>query len=610
MCGIAGQYFFTEKRLSQLKHQEVINALKHRGPDHQCSLTLGNCTLFHTRLSILDLSAHSHQPFLNEQKTKALVYNGEIFNYKSLSNGLDIKSSGDVEVLFKLFDTEKIKYLDQLNGFFAFSFYDEVSDELYVVRDRYGEKPLYYYLDEEQLCFASELKALMMLCGKQQLDDEAVYTYLRLNYISGKETIFKNVFRLLPGEYIHIKNKSTKIQNWYSVHADPGKSTVTELLGDAVKIRLHADVPVGCFLSGGLDSSIISALAKQQHNNLHTFSLGFEDEPYFDETAYAESVAKHIGSKHHVFKLKNTDLLNNIDPFLNSIDEPFADSSAFNVYVLSKYTRQHVKVALSGDGADELFMGYNKHRAELLSKKFFYGKIVPAFEPMIRNLPSSRNSFLSNKFRQLKRFAASGGLGAAERYMNWACISSDAEVKALIRSHPHGVPFHHLFSEAFSQQQFLPVNYADLKIVLSDDMLVKADRMSMQHGLEIRSPFLDYRVVEFAMNLALEQKINSSQQKVILKESFKHLLPAEIFTRTKKGFELPLWKWMNKELKNDIEHKWLSKTALEEHGLFNYERVRLLKQQLYGTAPGDSPAKTWALIVFQNWYANFKEFIL
>ncbi|MGZ3884201.1 MAG: asparagine synthase (glutamine-hydrolyzing), partial [Bacteroidia bacterium] len=476
MCGIAGQYFLNKER-SSIRSGEVINALKHRGPDHQQLHAWESCTLFHARLSIIDLSGHSHQPFLNETETKGLVYNGEIFNYKTLSSELDMKGEGDVEVLFRLFERKNTDCLHELNGFFAFSFYDSIADELVVARDRYGEKPLYYFQDENMVCFASELKALMLLCGPQPLNEEALYTYFRLNYISGRETIFKNVFRLQSGEYIRIKHKNVSVQRWYSLPVSPEKKPVTELLSDAVKIRLHADVPVGCFLSGGLDSSIISALAKQHHNDLHTFSLGFEDEPYFDETAYAEQVAKHIRSKHHVFKLKNTDLLENIDPFLNSIDEPFADSSAFNVFVLSKYTRQQVKVALSGDGADELFMGYNKHRAELLSRKFLYGKLVPAFNPLIRNLPSSRNSRFGNTLRQLKRFAASGGQNAAERYKDWACISQDTEVRQLLKHPVQANAFHHLFSEAFSQQDFFPVNYADLKIVLSDDMLVKADRM-------------------------------------------------------------------------------------------------------------------------------------
>ncbi len=610
MCGIAGLYYFSEKN-SLLNSTAITEALKHRGPDYQNNFKFKNCVLFHARLSVLDLSTKSNQPFLNENNTKALCYNGEIFNYKTLSAALsELKTNGDAEVLFKLFETERLNCLNKLNGFFAFSFYDSLSDEFTLVRDRYGVKPLYYYSDKNKLAFASELKPLMQLIEPQEINANALYSYLRLNYCSGKETIFKNVYRLLPGQCLQIKNKQISIVNWYEIpKTDSTAKTISELLSDAVKIRLNADVPVGSFLSGGLDSSIISALAKQHHNDIHTFSLGFADEPFFDETHYAELVAKHIQSEHYVFKLKNNDLLENINPFLNSIDEPFADSSAFNVYVLSKYTKQYVKVALSGDGADELFMGYNKHKAEFLSGNFFYNTILPLVSPLLNLLPQSRNSGFSNKSRQLKRFSDAVGLNPEERYKNWACVSDSQEVKQLLHLHYTKNTFANLFTESFSQNNFNPVNYADLKIVLADDMLVKADRMSMQHGLEIRNPFLDYRVVEFALNLPMEQKISKAGQKLILKENFKHLLPPEIFNRPKKGFELPLWKWLNKELKNNIEEKWLSKKIIEEQQFFNYGAVQKLKEELFSNNPGDSPAKVWALIVFQNWYNNFNTFI-
>lgn len=610
MCGIAGIYFLKDNQSVKADTvQKTLSALQHRGPDYQSHFSFDKCTLFHARLSILDLSSASNQPFLNEQKQKGLVFNGEIFNYRDLKQNLnELKTSGDVEVLFNLFDKENTTCLNRLNGFFSFAFFNSINDELHVVRDRFGVKPLYYYKDEEKIAFASELKPLLHLIGKQPLNHNALNTYLRLNYISGKETIFKNVFRLLPGELIEVKNKQINIRRWYDIPQQKTESSIQDILSDAVKIRLNADVPVGSFLSGGIDSSIISAIAKQHHNNIHTFSIGFADEPYFDETRYAEMVAKHINSNHHVFKLQNTDFLNNIHPFLNSIDEPFADSSALNVYILSKYTKQHVKVALSGDGADELFMGYNKHRAEYLSNKFVYKNLVPAFSPVYDLVQGSRNSKFGNKIRQLKRFAEAVKLNPQERFMSWACISSQSEVDALLKLSGKS-EFDSIFHESFSQQGFNPVNYADLKIVLADDMLVKADRMSMQHGLEIRNPFLDYRIVEMAMNLPMHQKINGTHQKVILRNNFKHLLPETIFTRSKKGFELPLWKWLKKELNSEMNNNWLSEQKIKEQGIFNYEIVQQLKNKLQTNNPSDAPAQIWALIVFNSWLDNYKGFI-
>lgn len=379
------------------------------------------------------------------------------------------------------------------------------------------------------------------------------------------------------------------------------------MLDDAVALRLHADVPVGCFLSGGVDSSIISALAARRHNNLHTFSIGFKDEPFFDETRYAEQVAAHIGSKHHTFKLSNDDLLSNLGDFLNSIDEPFADSSALNVYILSQYTREHVKVALSGDGADELFMGYNKHRAEWLVNHSSYRHLRPIALPLLSMLPKSRHGFFSNRFRQLDRFYASSGLSPAERYASWAGISSPDELDRLLaQPKPTHLPVETLFR---AYDSYKATNLADLQMVLAGDMLVKVDRMSMRHGIEIRNPFLDYRVVAFALNLPVHEKITRDEQKVILQKAFAGLLPEEIFRRRKKGFEVPLLKWFNKELKQGIENNWLSESLIREQGLFNYEYIYHLKRQLFSSNPGDAAAKVWALIVFQQWYVNHKDLI-
>lgn len=611
MCGIAGIYFLNkENRISDSIKKNVLSALQHRGPDYQGTVETPKCCMFHARLSILDLTEASNQPFTNSEKTKVLTYNGEIFNYSFLSEEFSsLKTSGDVEVLFNLFEKNGVSILNKLNGFFSFAFYNSECDELTLVRDRYGVKPLYYYADDEKIAFASELKPLLYLSGAQEINPSALHCYFRLNYISGKETIFKKIYRLLPGEYISVKNSRLSINKWYEIPEQNSSQNLFEILSDAIKLRLHADVPVGSFLSGGLDSSIISALATKYHKNIHTFSIGFADEPYFDETHYAELTAKHIGSNHHVFKLKNADFLQAINPFFESIDEPFADSSALNVFILSQYTKNHVKVALTGDGADELFMGYNKHKAEYLSKKFLYKNLLPLFEPMFGLLQGSRNSGFSNKIRQLKRFSGAMKLSDTERYISWASISSGSEVNELLKLNGEK-NFYQIFNEFFIQEKFNAVNLADLRIVLTDDMLVKADRMSMRHGIELRSPFLDFRVVEYAMNLPQVEKINKEQQKVILRNTFGKLLPEEILTRNKKGFELPLWKWLSKELRHEIESNLLSEEYIKAQSIFNYPKVLQLKNQLFSNQPGDSPAKIWAILVFQYWYKNYESFIL
>ncbi|MEO6302199.1 MAG: asparagine synthase (glutamine-hydrolyzing), partial [Bacteroidia bacterium] len=549
------------------------------------------------------------QPFSGSENKNCLVFNGEIFNYKEFQKQLNnLKTTGDVEVLFNLLKNEGKECLNKLNGFFAFGFFNEEENSLLVAKDRFGIKPLYYYKDDEKFAFASELKPLLELAGPQELNLSQINTYFSLNYCAGPDTIFKNIYRLLPGQYINIKNKNVVINNWYVAPKKTTNQSLPDLLEDAVKLRLHADVPVGTFLSGGVDSSIISALAKKHKTDLHTFSIGFKDADYFDETNYAELVAKHINSNHHVFKLSEDDFLNNIHDFLKCIDEPFADSSAFNFYMLSKLTKQHVKVALSGDGADELFKGYNKHKALLLSKNNLNKLVSGAASPLLAMSSGSRQGTLANKTRQLKKFNDLVKLNEEEKQKFLASISTQKEVDKLMKHKIGSTYFDALFKTNSVYKNFDLEEVFDLQIVLADDMLVKADRFSMQQGIEIRNPFLDYRVVEFALNLTNKEKINRNEQKIILKKSFAHLLPTQISERSKKGFELPLHKWLSGKYKNELDGL-LNKDKITNEDILNYDHIQTIKEQLYSKSPGDSAAKLWAIIVFESWLTNFKEYI-
>jgi asparagine synthase (glutamine-hydrolysing) len=611
MCGIAGIFYFDNKPLAKFKNnQKVLDLLYHRGPDHQAFKEFKNCTLFHARLEIIDTSSASNQPFLDAENNHCLVFNGEIFNYKELQKTYsNNKTNGDVEVLFNLLKNEGENCLNKLNGFFAFAFLNSDTNSLLIAKDRLGIKPLYYYKDEEKFAFASELKPLLELIGKQELNINQINTYFRLNYCSGHETIFKNIYKLLPGQFIAIKENQVLIKNWYTVPQIQTKNNLKDLLEDSVKLRLHADVPVGTFLSGGIDSSIISALAKKNKPDLHTFSIGFKNEHYFDETDYAEKVAKHIKSNHHVFKLSEDDFLININAFLNCIDEPFADSSAFNFYMLSKYTKSFVKVALSGDGADELFKGYNKHRALLMSTNKTNKLFAALSSPLLSFSSGSRQGVLANKTRQLKKFSDLVNLTPLEKQKFLASISSQSEIEKLIKKKTDPVYFNSLFKTNTTYSNFEFENVFDLQTVLTDDMLVKADRFSMQQGIEIRNPFLDYRIVEFALNLNNKEKISKNAQKIILKKSFAHLLPSEIFERRKKGFEMPLQKWLTGKYRMTLESEKLNKEKIEAEGILNYNYISSLKEQLNSNNPGDSAAKLWAVIVFESWLTNFKEYI-
>lgn len=498
MCGTAGIQFYNEKAGEQVVDTEkILGLLKHRGPDSNGSGTFGSTTLFHTRLVIVDKSEASNQPFTDSEKKSALVYNGEIFNYISLRVGISgLYTTGDTEVLFRLLQKEGAACLNKLNGFFSFAYYDEPKKTLFLARDRYGVKPLYYYSDDNKFAFASELKPLMELAGKQELNYNMVYTYFRLNYCAGNETMFKNVYRLLPGQCITIVNGKPLIETWYKAPKIKTEDNLFDLLDSAVKMRLNADVPLGTFLSGGLDSSIISALAIRHKPDLNTFSIGFDRESYFDETIYSEQVAKHIGSNHHVFKLKEDDFMDHINDFLSAIDEPFADSSAFNLYMLSKLTKQHVKVALSGDGADELFKGYYKHKALVLCGSERNKLFVRALSGVFSGKKSSRDGMINNKVRQFKKFEHLIQLPDIEKQKFLATISGHAECATLVNEGVSSLYFDSLFKQSESFAEFALEDTFDMQTVLADDMLVKTDRFSMRHGLEVRNPFLDYRVDE------------------------------------------------------------------------------------------------------------------
>ena len=609
MCGIAGiVYFKKEVNQNSYNHQTILKLLKHRGPDFQKYSCLPKAVFYHSRLSILDTTEASNQPF--EDEMHVLVYNGEIFNYKSIpSTPNDLKTRGDVEVLFKLLKNNPRLHLNELNGFFSFAFYNKKTHELLLARDRLGIKPLYYYCDAEKFVFASELKPLLEIVGPQEINPNQIYSYFRLNYCAGKESIFKNIYKLMPGETLSMSEKGITHETWYYAPKKENTENLHTLLTDAVKLRLNADVPVGTYLSGGLDSSIISALAKQHKPDLHTFSLGFADNTFLDESYYAELVAKHIKSSHHSFTLKEEDFLQYIDPFLLSIDEPFADSSAFNFFVLSKQTQKHVKVVLSGDGADELFKGYYKHRAIYLSNNKLAKLAGAIATPFLHTKHNSRESKLKNFVRKLNRFNEMGTMSLLETQKFLASVAQHDHCKTLLKNTTRSDYFNSLFQPSLMFKDFELSDTFDLQTVLCDDMLYKADRFSMQHGLEIRNPFLDYRVVEFALNLESRKKINATDQKVILKKEFGHLLPKEIVTRPKKGFELPLQTWLSSKLANRLELDWLNNQKLNDEGLLNSVYIESLKKKLLSAHPEDSAPKLWAIVVFEQWFQNFKSYI-
>jgi len=620
MCGITGIFAFNQVgRFNMINLSKATSALEKRGPDNHGLFNDEMVGLGHRRLSIIDTSIEANQPMTDASGRYKLIFNGEIYNYKKLkeqlkSKGVSFSNNSDSEVLLYLLINEGADCLPKLNGFFAFAFYDTQEKKMLVARDRFGIKPLHIYQDEDKLLFASEVKALLAYGIEKKLNYNALYNYLQLNYLPSEASMLQGVRKLLPAHYLTIKNGKTEELCYYKVQPsiinqpfDKSQKAFKKVLEDAVVDRLVSDVPLGTFLSGGVDSSVISAIAAKHVDGLKTFSIGYKDEPYFDETKYANQVAKHIGSDHTVFKLSNDDLFNHLFNMLDYLDEPFADSSALAVYILSKETKKHVTVALSGDGADELFAGYNKHAA--IYKMINAGakeNLVSALSGLWSLMPKSRNNLVTNTFRQLDRFAKAAKLNPEERYWAWAAIGDAHYATNLIRPEHLDNPIaHNSFQQADTNETINDTLLADLNLVLPGDMLTKVDLMSMANSLEVRVPFLDHRVVDFAFGLPVDSKINNSDRKRIVKETFKSYVPNGLFYRKKHGFEVPLLGWLKNELNALLENDLLKPSFIEEQGVFNVRQIEQLKKQLNSRNPEDAPAKIWALLVFQWWWKKY-----
>lgn len=626
MCGIVGIINKTDGLNRNFEHIDLaVQQLNQRGPNTQNSWQNEHVAFGHARLSIIDTSEHANQPFIASDQKHVLVFNGEIYNFKQLKARLEndfnvaFKTNSDTEVLLHWliqFGREGIK---DLNGFFAFAFYNSITRETIIARDRFGIKPLLIYEDDDQIIFGSEMKALYPLGIKKNIDLDSLRMYFKFNYIPNPHSIYSEVKKILPGESILIKSDGQiKTSIYYSIDkANMGSSTdsyedaqikIKELLHQSVEERLVSDVPLGSFLSGGIDSSIIAGIASEKVQRLSTFSIGYADEPLFDETQYAELVAKKFKTNHSVFKLKNDDLFNQLNKMLDYTCEPFADSSGLVVNVLCEKTKQSATVALSGDGADELFSGYNKHSAEYLARKSsIRNEMIKAGRPLWSLMPKSRNSKLGNVARQLHKFSNGMRLNHSDRYWLWAGLKTEFELSKLIKikTIAYSDRKKNLLIDISDRGDFNEVLLTDMKMVLCGDMLQKVDLNSMNNSLEVRVPFLDHRLVDYVNTLPVDYKINKSSKKRILQDAFRDYLPEELYHRPKHGFEVPLLNWFRKDLKNLIFDEYLERDFIEAQGLFDYNYILQLKKKLFSNSPQDSTATIWALIVFQHWWKTW-----
>ncbi len=632
MCGICGKLRIDGGQVETELIDKMISVLSHRGPDGEgIYLSPGKeVGLGHKRLSIIDLSESGRQPMSNEDKTVWMVFNGEIYNFQALrkeleSKGHHFRSRTDCEAVIHLYEEEGIEGVKKLIGMFAFAIWDERSRMLFLCRDRLAIKPLVYYWDGKSLIFASEIKGILQDPDvRREIDWDALSLYLTFNYIPAPYTIFKKIKKLEPGHIIIAKENEIAEKEYWNIDTrsvdvaqkdfSAQKDELFKILEDAVTMRMIADVPLGAFLSGGIDSSIIVGLmARNSSRPVKTYSIGYKDMPMFDETGYAREVASFHNTDHHEFKLSAKEIISAIPDVLESFDEPFADSSALPTFIVSRETVGDVKVALSGDGGDELFAGYRMYTGEGWYSRY---KKIPLFmrkkiiEPILFSLPDSRDQKLTEYIRRMKKFSRGAKDAFEDRFFAWKEIFS-RELRESIFAGAEGGNHdlgQKILSERLNEIDADNINrmlYADVKESLPGDMLKKVDAMSMLNSLEVRVPFLDHRVCEMAFSIGGDWKIKKGQGKYILIETFKDILPESLHNRPKWGFEMPISKWLKSDLKYLID-EYLYRELILRQGIFNYDVIKKIIDNFVSNRC-DTSWHIWNLIVFQVWYFHYIE---
>lgn len=631
MCGITGGFWLEPNRaIEPAVVDRMVDVLEHRGPDERgvhyepyvndVAGPVPGAALGFRRLSIIDLQS-GQQPLSNEDGSIWLVFNGEIYNYRDLRKRLEgsghrFRSDSDSETIVHLYEDLGTEAFEHLNGMFALAIWDRDRKRIVLARDRLGKKPLYYQHHDGQLLFGSELKALAEAPSfKRSIAPGAIDQFLTYQYVPHPQTIYEHTRKLPPGHFAVFSPEGMQVRNYWDVDwkheqkditVTEASSQLDELLTDSIRLRLRSDVPLGAFLSGGVDSSLIVALSQEQLDHpLHTFSIGFH-EADFDETAYARQVSDWCGTEHHEYKV-TPDAVQTLDQLVYHYDEPFGDSSAIPTWYLCQWTRQHVTVALSGDGGDEMFAGYERYKALWMSR--WFDRLIPAGPLLgsrfIQGLPASnrQRSFI----RRLQRFGEALNQPYARRFMNWlqifperlrAGLYQDSFVEQLPDEDP--VAFFESAWKAIGDRDLITkASLADLVTYLPCDLMCKVDIASMAHSLECRQPFLDYRLVEFAASLPSSLKYRWGRGKVLLRDAFERKLPRQIWTRKKMGFGVPLGSWLQNELRSMTESRLLGDDA-RCHSFFRPDALReILDQHMQGRV--NHCYRLWNLLVLESW---------
>jgi asparagine synthase (glutamine-hydrolysing) len=620
MCGIAG---IIEKNndvnINELKL--MCDQLSLRGPDAEGFFIENNIGLGHRRLSVIDLDT-GDQPMFSRDKSISIVFNGEIYNFQSLRTELEDKkhtfqTQSDTEVIINGYIEYGIdKLLQKLEGMFVFALFDKNINMVYIARDKFGEKPLYYFVNDDKFLFASELKAFDKIMQTPSISKYGLNYFLSLNYIPAPYTIYNDVYKLKASCYITIcSDFRYKITQYYNLlekiseqnkyfDFDKCKGELKEMLFDSVKKRMIADVPIGAFLSGGIDSSIIaSIMSRISKEPINTFSIGFKEKAY-DESERANIIANNIKSNHTMHFLDYNDVVDLVDDIILHFDEPFGDSSAIPTYYVAKLAREKVTVVLTGDCADELFIGYDKYLGPLYTEKY---KKLPSFvkgiiKGIISLIPHTKTTNVL--LRKIKKVINNASLSDFDLHYNLMCLGFNDNERSDILINDNFIDVKQNISNiynSFKTNSSLEKGiYTDLNVVLEGDMLTKVDRMCMRNSLEARVPFLDSKIVEAAYKMPINYKLKGKDKKHILKETFKDLLPKETLKFGKKGFAVPIDYWLQNELNYEL-NEVISEKFIKEQNIFNYEEIKRIYYE-HMNKKENHMNKLWNIYVFQKWY--------
>ena len=634
MCGIAGWVNLEQSDVSRDHTEAFLHSMceriVHRGPDSEGLWLDDQVALGMRRLSVIDLHT-GDQPVFSEDKSVVVMMNGELYNYREVRADLEklghkFVTQSDTEIVPHLYQEYGDDFVDHLNGMFAITLWDTRRKRLVIARDRFGEKPLYYGIFDGKLIYASEPKALLAHPSvKPELNFDAFRQYLSFDYVPAPQSIYRGISKLPAAHIMAVESGEIKIRRywnltWQKPAREQGRNgngfdakaeELRDLLSDAVRMRLVADVPLGILLSGGVDSSTVAAFAVQHATDkVKTFSIGFEEDS-FDETKYAREVAHHLGTEHYEAKLSAAsagDLISEIGTWL---DEPLSDGSLIPTYLLAQFVRKHVTVALGGDGGDELFTGYPMYYGHKVAGAY---TAIPQFlrsnviEPIVRMLPVSTKN-LSFDYKA-KRFVKSANYETVMRHHSWFGSFSLDEQRVLLTEnvlvHGSGDIYagpKSLLDICDATDEIERMQYLDMNFYMAEDILTKVDRAAMAVSLETRAPFLDPRVGQFAASIPLDYKLRGNKGKYILKRAMKDMLPKSILTRPKKGFGIPIAEWLKGRL-NPLMHDRLSPDRLKEQGLFEPAYVQtLIAEHEKGIASHHK--QLWTLLVFQLWHDNY-----